>query len=106
MSAWVLALGLSAGYLINKKMHMKTRIEESITKFNDDGATSEIRAVQRTVPLADKYQDMNLQDLSSQDTQSIVTEQERAASQVAEFENQHALPTIEGVFLSYDRHGV
>ena len=57
MSAWVIALGLSAGYLVNKNLQMTERLEQQVkvhqeeAKPADPGPTSEaIRTVQRTVP--------------------------------------------------------
>jgi len=33
-SAWVIAVGLGAGYLINKNVVLKNQLDESVTKFN------------------------------------------------------------------------
>ena len=65
MSVWVIGLGLAAGFLINKNLTMDHRIKDATKKYNEaaQSETQEIRKVQSTVPLADKYQDMNLQDL-------------------------------------------
>lgn len=111
MSAWVVALGLSAGYLINKNVQMRSRLHESMTKSNaaahpatDGPPTAEIRKVQATVPIADRYQDMNLQDLSTKTAADLVARREAAHQEVAQYEQ--GLPQIEGVYLSFDRHGV
>ena len=52
MSAWIVALALSAGYLVNKNLQVKDRLEQAATKFNsaaqpaDPGPTSQqIRSV-------------------------------------------------------------
>jgi hypothetical protein len=111
MSAWVIALGLGAGYLINKNLSMRSRLAESVETFqrqadpaNPGPETEEIRQVQATVPDADRYQDMNLQDLSRKDVQGLVKAREQAFREVAAYEQ--GAPPIQGVYLSYDRHGV
>lgn len=110
MSAWVVALGLSAGYLINKNLVMGSRLAESITTFNsaakpatDGPPTREIRRVQRTLPDADKYQDMNLQDLASNDVKELTQVQAAAHQAVSAYESFEASPQIEGVYLHFDR---
>ena len=109
MSAWVIALGLSAGYLINKNLTMTNRLMESVTKSNAAAApasglqSSTIRQVQRTVPDADKYQDMNLQDLPAKDVKQLTKNVEAAHQEVQEFEVPVQFPEIQGVYLSGDR---
>jgi hypothetical protein len=112
MSAWVIGLGLSAGYLINKNLQMSSRLEESMQEFQeaaqpaDPGPpTSEIRQVQRTVPMADQYQDLNMQDLGRQEVKAITAAREGAAAAVQRYEAP-VLPEIEGVYLQFDNHGV
>ena len=111
MSAWVIALGLSAGYLVNKNLQMTERLEQQVkvhqeeAKPADPGPTSEaIRTVQRTVPDADKYQDMNMQDLDKERVKLITTERERAHQRVVQFEE--GPPQIQGVWLNYGDRGV
>ena len=111
MSAWVIGLGLSAGYLINKNLAMDARLQETVKEHNqsakpatDGPPTEEIRQVQRSLPIADRYQDMNLQDLSRQDADALAKEQEAQHQSVSSYEA--SLPQIEGVYLSFDRHGV
>ncbi len=110
MSAWVIALGLGAGYLINKNLQIASRLETSVAEFEQaakpaEGLTSqEVRQVQRTVPIGDRYQDMNLQDLSSADAKALVQERERAHQEVQEYEAGPA--PIQGVYLVYDNRGV
>tara|TARA_Y100000768_G_scaffold36748_1_gene24012 strand:- start:924 stop:1262 length:339 start_codon:yes stop_codon:yes gene_type:complete len=112
MSAWVLALALSAGYLMNKNMIMQTRLEEKVHEFNQSAApadpgpaTATIRAVQRTVPLEEKYQDVNLARLSNQRVQEIGAASDQASAAVAAYESQ-SLPEIQGVYLVRDNYGV
>lgn len=111
MSAWVIALGLSAGYLINKNLKMTEKIEQQVkvhqeqAKPADPGpATETIRNVQRQVPDGDKYQDMNLQDLSRERVAKLTQERERAHSEVAAFEQGD--PPIQGVWLNFSDRGV
>ena len=111
MSAWVIALGLSAGYLINKQLRFTEKLDETIKTYNEaakpaePGPTTErIRKVQRTVPSADKYQDMNLQDIDSARVNELTTERERAHQQVAAFEA--GPPPIQGVWLNYGDRGI
>ena len=110
MSAWVIALGLSAGYLINKNLAMASRLQESVTAYQEQAdpdpelSSSEIRKVQRRVPDADRYDSMNLQDLPAEDVRHLQAERERAHAEVQEFEA--GPPPIEGVYLVFDRGGV
>ena len=109
MSAWVIALGLSAGYLINKNLKMTEKIEQMAKVHHDQAKpanpgpeTETIRQVQRTVPVGDKYQDMNLQDLGTKDVQSLTKSAQRIPEEVARFEQ--GPPPIEGVWLNpFDR---
>ena len=111
MSAWILALGLSAGYLVRQNMLVKTTLETAEKEFNKPpadggGRTSEIRQVQREVPVSDRYQDMNLQDLSRRDVASLNHSQQAAANAVIQYENPVPLPEIQGVWLNYDNRGI
>lgn len=111
MSAWVIALGLSAGYLVNKNLKMAERLEQAVqvhheqAKPADPGpATDTIRKVQRTVPASDRYQDMNLQDLSASDVKGLTQAREQAHQEVAAFEQ--GPPPIQGVYLNVHDRGV
>ena len=109
MSAWVIALGLGAGYLINKNLAIASQIDRSVEEFQSaakpaEGLTSqEVRQVQRTVPVADRYEDMNLQDLSRADAESLVEQREKVHQEVMQYESG---PPIQGVYLVYDNRGV
>lgn len=109
MSAWIIALGLSAGYLINKNMQLTTRIEESVKTHHsaakpatDGPPTETIREVQRSIPLADKYQDMNAQDLTRREMDRLAGLQEARHQEVAAYEAP-SLPEISGVYLHLER---
>ena len=109
-SAWVLALGISAGYLINKNLQMGQAIEQVVkaaptAKPATPGPSTEaIRNVQRTVPAADRYQDMNVQDLTKRQMDSLAEGQAGAAAKVAEWEAGPA--PIQGVYLNLSDRGV
>lgn len=112
MSAWVLGLALAAGYLVNKNVTMQTRLEEKVHEFNqtslpaDPGPqTATIRAVQRTVPLEEKFQDVNLARLSTQRVQEIGDAADRALAQVEAYEQPTSYPEIQGVYLLRDNYG-
>ena len=105
MSAWAIGLALSAAYLIQKKLRITNRLDESIADFQsaakpDCLPSSEIRKVQATVPAADRYQDMNMQDLDPRDADAIVKQRERARADVVAYESQ-APPPIQGVYLTF-----
>lgn len=112
MSAWVIALGLGAGYLMNKNAKVQHRLESAVKKVNDEveradpgPATEEIRTVQRTIPAADRNQDINIQDLTRADVQAIQKERDAAANAVVMYESP-VIPQIEGVYLHYDNRGI
>ena len=109
MSAWMIALGLSAGYLINKNLTMTARIPENVAVHQsaakpatDGPPTQEIRKVQRTIPLSDRYQDMNLQDLPKRQADALAQNQDDAHREVAQYEAP-VIPEIQGVYLHFDR---
>lgn len=112
--AWVIALGISAGYLISKNQQIHNRLDDAVTEFNEaakpatDGPqTEEIRNVQATVPMADRYEDFNMQDLTTQQARALVDQRQRAAQQVISYENASGvLPPIQGVYLQFDNRGV
>jgi hypothetical protein len=90
-SAWVLALGISAGYLINKNLQMGQAIEQVVKAA-------------RTVPAADRYQDMNVQDLTKRQMDALAEGQAAQASTVAAWEAGPA--PIQGVYLNLSDRGV
>ena len=111
MSAWGIGLALSAAYLPGAKELKKLRIankqimDESIAEFQQSATkadpslpSSKIRKVQRTMPPADRYQDMNLQYLDPRDADAIVKQRDRARAEVVAYESQ-ASPPIQGVYL-------
>ena len=109
MSAWVVALGLSAGYLINKQLQISQRLDESVQVFQSKAqpaeglGTEEIRQVQRTVPDAVKYQDINVSGLPPAEVRKLTEVQERAHQEVAAYES--GPPPIQGVWLNFGDRG-
>ena len=110
MSAWILALGLSAGYLVRQNLQVKTTLETAEKVYNaprEGGEKGqEIRQIQRQVPIADQFQDMNLQDLSGKDARRLAENQRSAADDVIKYENPEPLPEIQGVWLNFDNRGI
>ena len=111
MSAWVIALGLGAGYLINKNLQMEGRLQESVKAFNSAARpaspgprSEEIRNVQRRVPDSERLQDINVQDLPREQVQRLASYREAARGDVEAWES--GPEPIQGVFLVYDNHGV
>ena len=106
MSAWVIALGLSAGYLINKQMQISQRLEEVMHEHNTHTTaatpSAEIRRVQRTVPDGVKYQDMNVTELPPAEVRKLVAAREAAHQEVAQYESG---PPIQGVWLNFGDRG-
>ena len=108
MSAWVIALGLAAGYLINKNMVISGRLDQAISEFNSaakpstSGVTSaEVRTAWKRTDHV-KYGDMN-SDLPRKEMDTLAAGEEKAAQEVQQFDGQD---TIHGVMLHYDRLGV
>ena len=110
MSAWLIALGLSAGYLINKQMQMAQKLDEKVLEHHSAAAaarpgpaTEEIRKVQRTVPDSEKYLDMNVTELPPERIRALQAAREEASAEVAEFEQGPA--PIQGVWLNLGDRG-
>ena len=104
MSAWVVALGLAAGYLINKNMVIKGQLEQSVVEHNSaarpsaSGVTSsEVRAAWKSLDGV-KYGDMNT-DLPKTQMDSIAASAMAAAGEVAQFDAAVHFPRIQGVLL-------
>ena len=112
MSAWVIALALSAGYLVQKNFKMNSRLEEAVQEFQEgnrgkEGETAAIRKVQRTVPDSEKFDSMNVQDLTRKEAQELGRARQAARDEVARFESpEPTMPEIQGVYLHFDNRGV
>ena len=108
MSAWVIALGLSAGYLINKNAAIKTQIETAAEKPHaaakpaTDGVTSaEVRSAYKSTQHV-TYGDMNT-DLPKQEMDQLAAGARRQAQEVSSFDGE---APIQGVLLHFDHLGV
>jgi hypothetical protein len=120
MSAWVIALALSAGYLINKNLQVKSQLEQASTKFHsqdaepaEPGPTSqEIRSKQQDPNITGSRSGGKYDDFyqgvgsSKQHMQQVVTAQDSQQAAVQEFESRYALPEIEGVMMLRDNFGI
>jgi hypothetical protein len=109
MSAWVVALGLSAGYLINKQLQMTQQLDEQIHEFQSEAKpadplpTSQIRKVQRTVPDGVRFADINVSELPPQEVQKLTKARDESFQEVAQYEAGQG--PIQGVWLNYGDRG-
>jgi len=101
MSAWVIALGLSAGYLMNKQLSFAQVVGEKVREYQSGGETAEIREVQRRVPDADKYGEINMRQPAA-DVKKLTDAREAAHREVAAYESG---PPIQGVWLNLGDRG-
>jgi hypothetical protein len=111
MSAWVVLLGLSAGYLINKNLTTQSAIATAMAEYNagrtadDSGlAPSDIRTVHATVPDSVKYENIN-PDLPRKTRDALAENVEIMAEQERQYEmaQADAVHEIEGVYLDFRR---
>ena len=77
MSAWVLALGLCAGYLMNKKLAIASRLQ-----VEQPVARSELASARKHT---DQYGHMNVK-LPKREKDELVQQQQRAQEAVQQFE--------------------
>lgn len=110
MSAWVIALALSAGYLINRQLSVKQGLQERMAEFNSHAKpakpgpeTEEIRKVQATVPDAEKYLDINVSELPRAEVKKLTAAREAAHQEVAAYEAGPA--PFQGVYLNMNDRG-
>ena len=109
MSAWVIGLALAAGYLINKNVQVKSKLENAAAEYNSaakpatDGVTSsELRSAWRNTDFT-RFGDMS-EDLSSSQKNAL-DQQVRDQNAAVEKYDAPSVPAIEGVLLTYDRCG-
>ena len=105
-SAWVVMLGIGAGYLINKKVIMQGQLQQSVNEFqnsalpSDNGVTSaEIRTTHNRVDHV-KYGDMN-ERLPRNEMEQLLQQQKSAAAQVQAYDEASG-PPIQGVMLHFE----
>ena len=110
MSAWLVALGLGAGYLVNKNMIFRTQLENSVSEYQNaaepatGGVTSaEVRKAHKRIDHV-LYGDYNA-ELPRKDVDAISKQQASAASAVQQFDSEQP-SVIQGVLLHYDHLGV
>ena len=111
MSAWVVALGLGAGYLINKNTIIQDKLAESVAAFNSSAkpatggvTSSEVRDAYKRTDFV-KYGDMNA-DLPKKQMDALLEKERVRESDVERFDAGPPAPQIQGVMLTYDRLGV
>ncbi len=111
MSAWVVALGLGAGYLINKNTIIQNQLETSADEFNSaakpatGGVTSEeVRKAHRRIDYV-KYGDMNT-DLLKRQKDALLEKASAAEEQAERFDSGPLSQQIQGVLMVYDHLGV
>lgn len=110
MSAWVVGLGLSAGYLINKNISFTGELDKSIAAFQGaaqpatSGVTSaEVRQAYKSTDFV-KYGSMN-EELSASEKNALLSRETAQASAVQSYDGSPSEP-IQGVVMQYDRLGV
>ena len=81
MSAWVLALGLCAGYLMNKKLAIASRLQVEAAQ-PVAVARSELASARKHT---DQYGHMNVK-LPKREKDELVQQQQRAQEAVQQFE--------------------
>ena len=106
MSAWIIALGLSVGYLISKNVSVRQQLEESVAKFNSaakpatGGVTSaEVRDAYKSKAFV-KYGDMNTDIPMKQLDEGA----QKMADDVSAFDG--GSQQIQGVLLHFDGLGI
>ena len=104
MAAWVLGLGLAAGYLINKNLAVRARLEDAEAEYRDvhvestGGATSaEVRKAWRNTDHT-RFGEM-AEDLPESEKQKIDRLTRAQQSAAEQFDAAEALPSIQGVWL-------
>ena len=109
MSAWVVGLALAAGYLINKNIQVRGRIEDAKAEYNSAAkpatgsvTTSEVRAAWASTDFT-RYGDMS-EDLTQKQKDSLDS-RVAAQQQAVEQYDASVAPSIQGVLLTYDRLG-
>ena len=109
MSAWIIALGLSVGYLISKNVSVRQQLEESVAKFNSaakpatGGVTSaEVRDAYKSKAFV-KYGDMNT-DIPTSQMKPLDEGAQKTADEVSAFDG--GSQQIQGVLLHFDGLGI
>lgn len=109
MSAWVLGLALAAGYLINKKIAVRTRLDEAVAKYDNaakpstgGATTAEVKNAWRNTDFT-RFGDMSEELAQAQKVQ--IDQKVRDQQAVVQEYDASGAPPIQGVLLTYDRLG-
>ena len=106
MSAWVIGLGISIGYLLNKNHKLTSRIQDAVAGYENEhsangttgGSTAaEIKQV-KNIPSSVSCADISAL-LNGGDVAKITSAQEAANASVLSFDNPGSAPVITGVML-------
>lgn len=103
MASWVVALALSAGYLINRKMAIADQVEKASDEFHrakeasTDGLSSaEVRASHKTVTQQKDHSDFNVK-VPRADVREVKEKEAAASLRAEQFDG--ASTQIQGVYL-------
>ena len=104
MSGWVVALGLGAGYLINRKLNLDDKLngaKEDMNPPKEATGPFTTATIRKTYKLLDgvKYGDMN-ERLSQAEKDTLLTNQKEAASEVSQWDASQGSAPVEGVVLT------
>lgn len=109
MSAWVVGLALSAGYLINKNLKLQSVLESAQVKYNTAAqpaekgvTTAEVRKAWANTEYT-RYGDMS-EKLSQAKKQELDQKVQAQQQQVQEYDAPQ-VPQIQGVMMTFDRLG-
>jgi hypothetical protein len=109
MSAWIVGLGLAAGYLINKNIAVRARLDDATAEYNKaakpatGGVTSaEVRKAWRNTDFT-RYGDMS-EDLAQSQKMELDRKVQDQQSVVEQYDAS-SVPPIQGVLMTYDRLG-
>lgn len=101
MATWVVALALSAGYLVNRKMALGAQVEKladehhkPLVESTDGVSSKEIRAVNRDLRYVDN-DDYDMR-LPKEEVRALKAKQQAARAEVQQFDGA---AQIQGVFL-------
>jgi|TARA_R100000084_G_scaffold97105_1_gene51012 hypothetical protein len=105
MSGWVFGLGLGAAYMMKKKFDFQQSIDEKVTEYhssvlpaNPGPTTQAIRSVQGKADAHDKFQDINVTELTAADSQKLAALPEKMKAEVSSYEAGD--PPVVGVWLN------
>lgn len=109
MSAWIVGLALAAGYLINKNLNVRAKLEDATAEYNKaakpatDGVTSsEVRQAWRNTDFT-RFGDMS-EDLAESQKLELDRKVQSQKLAVEQYDASTVQP-IQGVLMTYDRLG-